>query len=92
MIGTVWRGVFGQVPIVGKLFSWKKGPKKVLHESLLLTNSFITPTAMGMGLLYPVDNAGNDQKKSFKELKKCVEEYKNRLESSDTVEFTTCDM
>ncbi|MBN4006707.1 hypothetical protein [Nostoc sp. LPT] len=55
IIGTVWKGIFGDVPVLGDLFSWKKGPKKVLHESLLLTNSFITPTAMGMGLLYPSD-------------------------------------
>ncbi|MDJ0773102.1 MAG: hypothetical protein QNJ49_06690 [Mastigocoleus sp. MO_167.B18] len=89
VIGTVWRGVFGQVPIVGKLFSWKKGPKKVLHESLLLTNSFITPTAMGMGLLYPVDS---NQQKNFCVLKEKVEQYKNGLVSSDTVEFSACNM
>ena len=77
VIGTVWRGVFGEVPVLGKLFSWKKGPKKVLHESLLLTNSFITPTAMGMGLLYPVDNGNNDKEKNFHQLKKLVEDYKN---------------
>ncbi|MEH2402446.1 hypothetical protein [Nostoc sp.] len=78
IIGTVWKGIFGDVPVLGDLFSWKKGPKKVLHESLLLTNSFITPTAMGMGLLYPSDRDNNsidDQK--FRNLKCQVEYYRD---------------
>jgi hypothetical protein len=80
IIGTVWRGIFGEVPILGDLFSWKKGPKKVLHESLLLTNSFITPTAMAMGLLYPLESGTFDDDQKFCELKDDVEEYtKNPL-------------
>ena len=81
IIGTVWRGIFSEVPVLGKLFSWKRGPKKVLHESLLLTNSFITPTAMGMGLLYPADG-GLLKNSNFDELKNCVEEYNNNLDPS----------
>ncbi|BBD63996.1 hypothetical protein NIES4072_23430 [Nostoc commune NIES-4072] len=79
IIGTVWKGIFGDVPVLGDLFSWKKGPKKVLHESLLLTNSFITPTAMGMGLLYPLDSDSEtptDDKK-FCNLKRQVEYYRD---------------
>ncbi|MEH2398558.1 hypothetical protein [Nostoc sp.] len=78
IIGTVWKGIFGDVPVLGDLFSWKKGPKKVLHESLVLTNSFITPTAMGMGLLYPSDRDDNplDDKK-FRNLKCQVENYRD---------------
>ncbi|HYX17197.1 MAG TPA: hypothetical protein VE944_23165 [Nostoc sp.] len=77
IIGTVWRGIFGEVPILGDLFSWKKGPKKVLHESLLLTNSFITPTAMAMGLLYPLESGTFDGDQKFCELKDKVEKYTN---------------
>ncbi|MBC6430994.1 type II and III secretion system protein [Nostoc sp. HG1] len=80
IIGTVWRGIFGEVPILGNLFSWKKSPKKVLHESLLLTNSFITPTAMGMGLLYPLESGTFDDDQKFCKLKNDVGEYtKNPL-------------
>ena len=55
IVGQVWRGVFSAIPGFGQLFSWKKSPKNVLHESLLLTNSFITPTSMGLALLYPIN-------------------------------------
>ncbi len=75
IIGTVWRGIFGQVPVLGDLFSWKRGPKKVLHESLLLTNSFITPTAMGFGLLYPVESGTFDNNQDFCKLTKEIENY-----------------
>ena len=53
VIGPIWRGLFGEIPIAGKLFSWKKSPKTVYSDSLILTNSFITPTAMGIAQLYP---------------------------------------
>ncbi|MEH1840180.1 MAG: hypothetical protein V7L20_15790 [Nostoc sp.] len=80
IIGTVWRGIFGQVPVLGDLFSWKRGPKNVRHESLLLTNSFITPTAMGVGLLYPLESGNFDDDKKFCELKSRVEKYtQNRI-------------
>lgn len=52
IIGTVWRGVFSDIPVFGNLFSWKKDPQTVYHESLLLTNSYITPTVMGLALQY----------------------------------------
>jgi hypothetical protein len=55
IIGPVWQGLFGEVPVAGKLFSWRKDPQNVFHESLVLTNSFITPTAMGIAILYPTE-------------------------------------
>ena len=55
IIGQVWKGIFSAIPGFGQLFSWKKSPQNVLHESLLLTNSFITPTSMGLALLYPIN-------------------------------------
>jgi len=55
IIGPIWRGLFGAVPVAGKLFSWQKPPKTVYSDSLILTNSFITPTAMGIALLYPTE-------------------------------------
>jgi hypothetical protein len=55
IIGPVWQGLFGEIPVAGKLFSWTKNPQTVYSESLVLTNSFITPTAMGIALLYPTE-------------------------------------
>jgi hypothetical protein len=55
IIGPVWQGLFGEIPVAGKLFSWSKEPQTVYSESLVLTNSFITPTAMGVAVLYPTD-------------------------------------
>lgn len=71
IIGPIWRGLFGEIPVAGKLFSWQKSPKTVYSDSLILTNSFITPTAMGIALLYPTEVR-----------KKC----RNGLEESDPVE------
>ena len=55
IIGPVWRGLFGEIPIAGKIFSWKRGTQNILNQSLVLTNSYITPTSMGIAVLYPTD-------------------------------------
>jgi hypothetical protein len=55
VVGPVWRGLFGDIPYAGKLFSWQRSPQTVFSESLILTNSFITPTAMGVAVLYPTE-------------------------------------
>ena len=55
IIGPIWRGIFGEAPGIGTLFSWKKSPQTVYSQSLVLTTSFITPTAMGVALLVPTD-------------------------------------
>jgi hypothetical protein len=79
VIGPIWQGLFGSVPVAGKLFSWSKSPKNVLQESLILTNSFITPTAMGVAVLYPTDLidpvTGKKEQYDFDSLKKKVETY-----------------
>ena len=56
VVGQLWRAIFGDTPVLGDLFSYQRGPQTVLHESLLLTNSFITPTSLGLGLLYPISD------------------------------------
>jgi hypothetical protein len=55
IIGPVWEGLFGAIPVAGNLFSWKKSPQTVYSESLVLTNSFVTPTVMGIAVLYPTE-------------------------------------
>lgn len=55
IVGPIWRGLFGDVPVFGNLLSWQKGPQSVYHESLVLTTSFISPTVMGVAVLYPTE-------------------------------------
>ena len=63
IVGPVWRGIFGEVPVAGKFFSWKRGTKNVFSESLVLTTSFITPTSMGIAVLYPTELRKNNGQK-----------------------------
>ena len=88
VVGTVWRGVFGSVPVLGDLFSWKNSPQDVLHESLLLTNTFIAPTALGLGLLYPIEETENTGKSEFCVLKEQIQEYPRNVDqiNADLVE------
>ena len=85
IIGPVWRGVFGEIPIAGKLFSWKRSPQNVFAESLVLTTSFITPTSMGIAVLYPTeltDEKGDPIKyteEMFKRQFKAVMDYKRGI-------------
>jgi len=55
LLGGVWRGIFGDVPVLGDLFSWPKPPRSVYHQSILLVGSVITPTAMSVAVLLPTD-------------------------------------
>jgi hypothetical protein len=87
IIGTVWKGIFSSIPIFGELFSWRNPPKNVQHQSILLTNSFIVPTALGLVPLYPPQQEDNPQQannqqqaENFVFYEKCseVETYKFR--------------
>jgi hypothetical protein len=52
IVGKIWQGFFSDLPVVGNLFSWKKDPQNVYHQSVLLANTMITPTAMEVAYLY----------------------------------------
>ena len=56
IIGNLWNAIFGAIPVFGDLFSVSKGNQNVLHDSLILTNSFITPTPLSLGNLYAPSN------------------------------------
>lgn len=56
IIGHVWNAVFGAIPVFGDLSSVARSNQNVLHESLILTNSFITPTPLSLGNLYSPNN------------------------------------
>lgn len=84
IIGPIWQGVFGAIPVFGGLFSWKKAPQNVYSESLVLTNSFISPTAMGIALLYPTqlsNKRDDDFSIQFRKQQQAVKEYKERRQS-----------
>ena len=85
IVGWIWKGIFGSIPGFGKLFSWPNPPKNVRHESLLLTNSYITPTSMGLALLYPIDKTDRYKDEQFcyreEEVKSYIaQEFKEPLE------------
>lgn len=48
LIGTIWEGAFGDIPVVGGWFSFKRAPQNMQHQSIILTNTLIVPSAMGM--------------------------------------------
>jgi hypothetical protein len=52
IVGTIWKGIFGDIPGLGNLFSWQNSPKTIQHQSIILTNTFIVPTPMGLAPLY----------------------------------------
>jgi hypothetical protein len=55
VIGPIWKGIFGEVPVLGDFFNWQRPAKNVYHQSLIMSNAIITPTAIGVALLYPID-------------------------------------
>jgi|GEM_PF-4691973 len=77
IIGTVWNAVFGAVPVFGDLFSYSNENQNVLHESLILTNSFITPTPLSLGNLYA---PANNRKFQFCKDREDLLDYLDRLE------------
>jgi hypothetical protein len=84
IIGPIWQGVFGAIPVFGGLFSWKRPPQNVYSESLVLTNSFISPTAMGIALLYPTQLSNKSDENPdtrFRKQQQDVRQYKERLRS-----------
>jgi hypothetical protein len=62
IVGKIWQGFFSDLPVVGNLFSWKKDPQNVYHQSVLLANTLITPTVMAIASVY--DQTKDDQNSS----------------------------
>jgi hypothetical protein len=48
LVGTIWEGAFGDIPIMGGWFSFKRPPQNIQHQSIILANTLIVPSAMGM--------------------------------------------
>jgi hypothetical protein len=77
IIGPLWRGLFGEAPVIGELLSWKRPPQTVYSQSLALTTSFITPTAMGVALLVPTDADDKSDKVAYQ---KCYDKMRNEVD------------
>ena len=45
LLGHIWQAFFGAIPGFGDLFTLQNDPRNVLHETLMLTNAYITPTS-----------------------------------------------
>jgi hypothetical protein len=52
LVGTIWEGAFGDIPVLGGWFSFKRPPQNIQHQSIILTNTLIIPSAMGMASYY----------------------------------------
>jgi|GEM_PF-6424006 hypothetical protein len=52
VLGTMWEGAFGDIPVLGGLFSFKRPTGNVQQQSVILTNTLIVPSAMGMASFY----------------------------------------
>lgn len=48
LVGTIWEGFFGDIPVLGGWFSFKRKPQNMQHQSIVLANTLIVPSAMGM--------------------------------------------
>lgn len=59
LVGTIWEGAFGDIPVVGGWFSFKRPPQNFQHQSVILTNTLIVPSAMGMASYFQQDNWGS---------------------------------
>jgi hypothetical protein len=46
---TVWRSVFGSVPVAGRLFEWPRAPVTVDNRSVAIVRAVVVPTAMDLG-------------------------------------------
>jgi len=55
LVGTIWEGAFGDIPIMGGWFSFKRPPQNIQHQSVILTNTLIVPSAMGMASYFKSD-------------------------------------
>jgi len=48
IVGPIWEGIFGDIPVAGNLLSPKRPPVNIQHQTIMLTNTLIVPTARGL--------------------------------------------
>ncbi|MEY4353696.1 MAG: hypothetical protein RLZZ609_1937 [Cyanobacteriota bacterium] len=65
LIGTIWEGAFGDIPVLGGWFSFKRPPQNIQHQSIILTNTLIVPSAMGMASYFNGNSSGYGNQQFF---------------------------
>ena len=75
IVGHVWNGVFGQVPLLNRLFKWKREPSTVYHRNLIVVTAVIAPTAadLALGLRYHNDILRTDTSTDSTIAKNCLD-------------------
>jgi hypothetical protein len=48
IVGPIWEGVFGDIPVVGNLLSPRRPPVNIQHQTIMITNTLIVPSAQGL--------------------------------------------
>jgi len=48
LLGPIWEGIFGDIPVVGNLLSPKAPPLTVHHQNIILVNTLVVPSANGL--------------------------------------------
>jgi hypothetical protein len=48
LLGPIWEGIFGDIPVVGNLLSPKAPPLSVHHQNIILVNTLVVPSANGL--------------------------------------------
>jgi hypothetical protein len=48
LIGPIWEGIFGDIPVVGNLLSPKAPPLTVHHQNIILVNTLVVQSANGL--------------------------------------------
>jgi hypothetical protein len=48
IVGPIWEGIFGDIPVVGNLLSPRRPPVNIQHQTIMITNTLIVPSAKGL--------------------------------------------
>lgn len=48
IVGPIWEGIFGDIPVVGNLLSPRRPPINIQHQTIMITNTLIVPSAKGL--------------------------------------------
>ena len=48
IVGPIWEGIFGDIPVVGNLLSPRRPPVNIQHQTIMITNTLIVPSAQGL--------------------------------------------
>lgn len=48
VVGPIWEGIFGDIPVVGNLLSPRRPPVNIQHQTIMITNTLIVPSAQGL--------------------------------------------